>query len=504
MSNPAERGATVATWARKVAPRRVAGVVTAVLVAIGLTGCAVPRWQSELASVDGAGTDSGDSISSLPRLSPGGTKVAFVSRATNLGPTDTNDASDVYLRDLTTGVTSLVSVNAAGTDSGDDRSEFPWFSPDGSKLLFASSATNLASPTTDGRENLYIRDLATGTTTLVSVNAAGTGGGDGTTTFGQASPDGTKVLFGSDAHNLVALDPGSRGLFERDLTTGVTTRLADGEIGSYSPSGDAIAFVGGGDVWLRITSTGATTRLSTGLAGVSGGGAPTFSHDGTKIAFTRQTTPVRTDVYVHDRVAHTTTLVTVAASGSGGSNDTRGHVWGFDPTNANRLLFSSRASNLVTNDTNGLEDLYVRNLSAGVTRLVTVRADGTGAANGSSTQASWLGSGTKIAFVSHATQFGVTDTNTYPDVYVKDETAGTYSLVSANAAGDDSGTGASGRYLFDPLAQIFLYELSVSADGSRLAFGSDANDLGPADGDRPGTDANDHDIYVARFVTPPS
>jgi hypothetical protein len=82
------------------------------------------------------------------------------------------------------------------------------------------------------------------------------------------------------------------------------------------------------------------------------------------------------------------------------------------------------------------------------------------------------------------------------DVYVRDLTAGTTSLVSANAAGDNSGNGDSGRYTNRPI-RFYTYELSVSSDGSRIAFGSDASNLGPADASRP----DPHDVYVARLAT---
>jgi Tol biopolymer transport system component len=493
----------------KVGGRRrragMAPLVGAVALAVGLAGCAVPRWQSDLASVNSAGNNSGDGSSWSPELSVDGTMVVFESRASNLGASDTNGDADVYVRDLATGENSLVSVNATGTDSGDDVSRFPQLSPDGSKVVFMSHATNLASPATDGRSNLFVRDLATGTTSLVSVNAAGTGGGDaGVFTEGEFDPTGTRVLFGSDSHNLVPSDPGGpTAIFERNLATGVTRRLAEGLYGSYSPSGDAIAFVGGGHVWLRAASTGTVTQVSTGLPGSTGSGRLVFSTDGTKLAFERRvsTSPVRTDIYVHDRVARTTRRVTTAASGTGGSNNTPSHVYGFDPTNANRLLFSSTASNLVTNDANGYqEDVFVRNLSTNFTRLVTVTSGGAQSGPGRSTEARWVGDGTKIAFLSRGNQFGPTDTNGVLDVYVRDETARSYRLVSINAAGDNSGNAASGEYRLIPEIGFFVNELSVSSSGARIAYGSDANNLGAADGNR----TDNHDVYVARLVTPPS
>ena len=451
--------------------------------------------------MNGAGSGSANQASWRPTLSPDGTKVVFETKASNLGPSDTNGVEDVYIRDLATGVTRLVSANAAGTDGGDDRSMFPYFSPDGTKVAFASEATNLTSLTTDGTANLYLWEVASGTTTLVSVNAAGTGGGDAPTTAGALSADGHKVVFGSDADNLAPPSTGSwSGVYERDLRTRVTTRLADGFMPVYSPSGDAVAIFNNHDVWLRDSATGAGTLMSAGLPGTSDGGPIVFSPDGKRVAFERRTNTdyVRSDIYVYDRVTRRATRVTAGTSG-GGSDNAPSEVHGFHPTDPNRLLFSSTGANLVAGDTNRSEDVFIRDLARNTTTLVSAKGGGTASANRFSTRARWVGDGGKVAFVSGASDLGVTDTNDVPDVYVRDLAAGTTALVSANASGDGPGNGASGQYRY-PVIASFLYELSVSADGTRIAFGSDASDLGPADGDR----ADDHDIYVASLVTPPS
>ena len=81
--------------------------------------------------------------------------------------------ADVYIRDLTTGTATLVSVNAAGTDAGDGASEVAKLSADGTKVAFRSGATDLLpTPTRPGA--IYVRDLVAGTTTLATPNAAGT------------------------------------------------------------------------------------------------------------------------------------------------------------------------------------------------------------------------------------------------------------------------------------------------------------------------------------------
>jgi Tol biopolymer transport system component len=165
---------------------RSPAVLAAVILATTLSGGVVPRWESELASANGTGTGSGDDRWYAPVLSPDGTKVAFTSDASNLGPTDTNGLSDAYVRDLTTGITTLVSVDVTGSDSGDGESGALWsgaFSPDGTKLLFSSTSTDLVSSGTSGSvSDLYVRDLVAGTTELVT-----------------AAADGTKIAFVSRA-----------------------------------------------------------------------------------------------------------------------------------------------------------------------------------------------------------------------------------------------------------------------------------------------------------------
>lgn len=478
---------------------RATKAAMAVAIVVGLAGC--DRWQSQLASTNAAGTDSANGSSWNPFITPDGSKVVFESNASNLGPTDTNGKADVYVRDLATGETELVSVNAAGTDAANAESHNFWVSPDGTKVTFDSRATDLVAPGLAGSHgDLYVRDLTTGTTTLVSVNADGTGGGDKFSHAGIVSPDGTKVMFTSDAQNLAG-PPNSAGnnAFERNLTTGTTIRLTPngGNAGQYSPTGDAVAYYDGTEVVVRDTATGVVTPVSAGRPGRAEGGLLAFSHDGRKLAYQRRTdvTYLRSDMYVYDRTTRTTTLATPAAVGGGGSNNTPTRNYGFHPSNANLLLFSSRADNLVTNDTNGAtEDVFIRDLARRTTTLVSAAGDGRGSGGSPSTEGRWLGATGKVAFISAASNLGPNDTNGWNDVYVRDPAAKTTVLVSLNAAGDNSGNGVSGVYRPWLDVELYLKALRVSADGELIAFGSDADDLGPTDSDRT---YQNHDIYVA-------
>src|SRR5438046_7146698 len=113
-----------------------------------------------LASVDRAGTNSGDGFSGNPVLSSDGRFVAFDSDASNLVANDTNGHfEDVFMRDLNTGTTTLVSVNSAGTGSGNGASALPVISANGRFVAFVSDATDLVASDTNQNIDVFVRDL---------------------------------------------------------------------------------------------------------------------------------------------------------------------------------------------------------------------------------------------------------------------------------------------------------------------------------------------------------
>jgi len=102
--------------------------------------------------------------------------VAFVSVADDLAGTDTNGRRDVFRRDLLTQTTTLVGVNAGGTDSGNNSSSLfsrPGISADGRFVVFASDASDLVATDTNRASDLFVRDLGTATTVLVSFSRLG-------------------------------------------------------------------------------------------------------------------------------------------------------------------------------------------------------------------------------------------------------------------------------------------------------------------------------------------
>ncbi|MEO8477972.1 MAG: hypothetical protein ABI572_13115, partial [Actinomycetota bacterium] len=191
-----------------------------------------------------------------PAISANGGFVAYESRATNLGITDTNGARDIYLTDLTTGVITRVSEGAGALQS-DGTSRHPSISGDGRYIAFDSSATNFVANDTNGMSDVFLHDTLTGTTARISVRSNGTQGKGGSYDP-QISADGRFIVFSSDATNLVAGDTnGATDVFLHDMVTGYTTRLSvdsgwnEGGQASYYPSiaGDAsdVAFTSDAD-----------------------------------------------------------------------------------------------------------------------------------------------------------------------------------------------------------------------------------------------------------------
>src|SRR6185503_16545443 len=99
--------------------------------------------------------------------------------------------------------TSLVSVNTSGTGGGDADAGCPSISSNGQFVVFASAAGNLVNDDTNGFSDIFVRDLIAGTTTLVSVNSNGTGSGNGHSSKPAITPDGRWVAFESAARDLV-------------------------------------------------------------------------------------------------------------------------------------------------------------------------------------------------------------------------------------------------------------------------------------------------------------
>jgi Tol biopolymer transport system component len=181
--------------------------------------------------------------------SANGRYMVFSTWANNLLPGDTNDCINVYERDRITGANILVSVGTNGVE-GNNLSTEPSVSGDGRYVAFTSFATNLLGGDANLSSDVFVRDMQEGLTTMVSVSTNG-GFGNGSSYLPQISADGRYVLFCSAAENLAAGTYGSNNLYLRDLQLGQTYALTQGGFASepgnasfsMTPDGKEIAFI---------------------------------------------------------------------------------------------------------------------------------------------------------------------------------------------------------------------------------------------------------------------
>jgi Tol biopolymer transport system component len=382
--------------------------------------------------------------STRPAISRDGRYVAFESDASDLVPGDHNFARDIYVRDLVAGTTTRVSVDVGG--DANNWSRDPSISGDGRYVAFWSGATDLVPGDGNGIDDVFVRDLTAGTTVRASVDGRG-GDPNGESYQPSLSGDGRYITFFSNATDLVpgAWDPVS-DVFVRDLALGTTTRVSvdvNGNPpngGSFEPvvsdDGRFVAFSsyardllpgnawGGSDVYVRDVVAGTTTLVSVdaGGAGDNEAFAPSMSASGRYVAFWAIADDLAPgdgngafDVFVRDMVAGTTTLVSANPAGAAGAGDSWLPAISAD---GKRVAFSSDAADLVAGDANGKRDVFVRNVAAGTTTRVSVDEDG-GDASGSSEWAAIDGSGHRVAFESVAHDIVTPDHNGLRDVFVR-------------------------------------------------------------------------------------
>lgn len=220
----------------KVVPAILASLIFAFMASASVQ-LATQRGSATSPAVNGGG------MSLDPIVSADGRYVVFASTANNFVLTTNNTpltvpplpVLNVYLRDRASNTTTLVSIDLAGTGGGDADSLPTGLSTNGQFILFESTADNLAPGTSKNINNVFVRDLVNSNTILVSVNTNGVGG-NGSSSSEVMTPDGRYVAFSSVATDLVPGDTnGIADVFVRDLQAGTTRCASAGAIsqGSY-------------------------------------------------------------------------------------------------------------------------------------------------------------------------------------------------------------------------------------------------------------------------------
>jgi Tol biopolymer transport system component len=435
---------------------------------------AVPVYAGTTTRVSVAtGGAQGDGTSASCSLSGDGRYVAFMSYASNLVAGDTNGISDVFVRDQITGETSRVNIPAGGGQANDYSYDCD-ISADGRYVVFLSAARNMVPGDTNMFADVFVRDRTAGTTTRVSVATDGTEAND--SSYEPAiSGNGRYVVFHSSASNLVANDTnGGEDIFVRDLVSGTTTRasIADDESQandrSFDPAissdGRYIAFMSDAsnlvagdsgaeaDIFARDVVAGTTVRASVSTAGVEGNSDSRYaaiSGDGRYVAFSSYASNLVSsdmngdeDVFVYDRVANTTTRVSVGTGGVEADWDSRYPAISAD---GRYVSFSSEASNLVIGDSGDFDDVFVRDRTTATTVRVSIATPG-GEGNGPSADVyrpALSDDGRYVAFVSSANNLVAYDSNGVDDIFIHDRGASAPAVTAWGPKGTTIGVAAN-------------------------------------------------------------
>ncbi|HEV7862987.1 MAG TPA: hypothetical protein VGR20_09810, partial [Acidimicrobiia bacterium] len=467
-----------------------------------------------------------------PSLNGNGTMVVFSSDAANLVASDTNGKTDVFWRDLTADTTELVSLkNASPSVQGNGDSFSPSLSGDGTLIAFASDATNLGTISDDNTAtDVFLRNR-TGVppTTDVLSRCSNTIGDDQSfapkitsdTSVGNPSAG---VSFVSDAGNLlqgscresnapddtnnttdvyfrpIRQSPVVNDRVSRDTAGAQFNRPSlesavseDGRLVAFTTGSPDAANGGpgaGADVFGRNrgATPGVTTRVSAPTNGTALGPAmtefPALSGDGKTVAYVSAAPDLvtddsngLTDVFVSDRVRNETTRVSLGLNGAQANGPSGTDSPPALSADGQIVAFASQASNLVADDNNTAGDVFVYDRAKKAATRVSVGPNGVEATGGDSYSPALSADGRYVAFASDATNLvGADDTNSATDVFVYDRQAKTTIRASVGPNGAQ--------------ADQISYSPSISGDGSVVAFVSLAHGLALGD-------TNDvPDVYV--------
>jgi Tol biopolymer transport system component len=373
-----------------------------------------------------------------------GFRIVFESFATNLSSiVDTNGASDVFVTATSGSALSAVSVAWQGGVTGDGASHSPQISDNGEYVSFVSSATNLAFGYTGTNRggDIYVRALSGPQTYWASRGTPDLLVGIFPTTprtyscFNHAlSGDGLSVVYQANAGPLTS---NVLLYFRLGMTNAVRIATDSDTVGrpQISTQGDWVAFSSRSNIYLWNRSTGSNTLISVSTNGAPANGpshSPVMSRDPNArlIAFVSKATdlvsnapPSSWQIYVHDRSAGITRLVSANTNGLPSKGDFELSNIAVASEGPPLVAFDGMAADLVANDLNGQSDVFVRDIAASTTRLIS-RAHTAHPARTATPMSGAPGStsynGRIIAFTSFDNPAVPDDTNVWQDVFVHD------------------------------------------------------------------------------------
>ena len=414
---------------------------TAATVTINVSSAIVYRASKSSTGEQGTASSKISAGGGFRSMSSNGRYIVFYSDATNLVTDDTNDLTDVFLHDRTKGITERISVSSSGdqqTTGSANGQMTATVSSDGNLVAFESNASDLVSDDTNDKTDIFLRNRSAGTTIRISVDSQGNEA-NGNSRSPMISSDGRYIAYESSATNLVADDTnGVSDIFLYDRNDGSTIRISNGVSGvqANGASGGGLAISDDVSTGLHVAFVSSATNLvSTDTNGVA-------------------------DVFVYDHKSGNIELVSVDSSGT---QSTAGSNGVSISNNGRYVVFSSAATNLVDNDTNGTTDIFLRDRTAATTTRISVDSSGNESSGGANAYGSISGDGTTVAFYSLASNLVAGDTNAKYDVFVKTIATGAVQRVTVDSNGVQSNNNT--------------YAPCISNTGRYVSFYSDATNL---------------------------
>ncbi|MCB9881183.1 MAG: calcium-binding protein [Planctomycetes bacterium] len=371
-----------------------------------------------LVSVSPTGS-AGNGASGHSATSADGRYVVFESGSSDLVPNDTNGWPDIFLRDMVTRQTIRISVGANNTE-GNGPSAYPSISDNGNLIAYHSEASNLVPNDNNTRDDVFLYDRISQTTTLVSVTPGGAPGNGGSS-YPLLSRNGRFVSFLSDAGNLVPNDNNAKpDGFVRDLATSTTMLVARDALGAQAPRGSSLA---------RVSEDGRYAVFDTS--------SPLVPSD----------TNALHDIYRKDLWSGDIMLVSSSSLGQPGNEVSRqSNFQHYRPLSddGRYVAFQSWASNLVPGDTNLTMDLFMKDTLTGMTTRLSVDSAGNqgvlvGSSSNGSTSLDMSSDGRFVLFTTNLANLVPNDLNQSYDVFVRDNALHTTTLISRNRQGNPAG-----------------------------------------------------------------
>ena len=363
-------------------------------------------------------------------ISADGRYAVFKSEVNNLVANDTCSAWDIFVVDVQTGEKRIANRTPDGVQRC-GQVYYPSISADGRYVSFTYIGENLVTLSPTRENHVYLHDMQTNENIIVSVNSQGEAGNDlSYNSF--ISDDGRFAVFMSLSDNLVENDSNDTvaDVFVHNVLTGET------ELISVDENGDQFS-----------TESGPTFISSNGRY------VGFVNHISTK--WTSNGTITDSNAWLYDR--RTKQSILISTPNSGKRELSSSNIGGISE-DGRYVVFSSNATNLVENDTNGFQDVFLKDMVTGEISLISRSSSGE-QGNDLSSSPEITSDGRYVFFSSHASNLVANDNNGYPDIFLFDRFTNELSIISKNSAGLQGDGGSSPD--------------NISADGLFIVFSGD-------------------------------